>query len=89
MAFNKKDRDVYIKVYEPKDTFHSNQTRKCLVQSQAGHNYIMAMVHVNSSVILNEQMKTQSATEMIETYLALLKRLHRAGLAPKKHKFDN
>ena len=64
-AFNKKEQDVYIEVYEPKDTIHSNQTGKFLVQSQAGHSYIMLMVHVDFNAVLAEPMKSRSAADMI------------------------
>ena len=88
-AFNKKEHDVYIEVYEPKDTIHSNQTGKFLVQSRAGHNYIMAMVHVNTNAVLAEPMMSRSAAEMIRAYRALLEKLRRAGFVPKKHILDN
>ena len=76
-AFNKKERDVYIDVYEPKDTIHNDQMEKFLKQSKAGHDYIIVMVHVNSSVVLAEPMKRQTAVETIRFYL------------PNKHILNN
>ena len=76
-------------MYETKDIIHSNQTEKFLVQSRAGHSYIMIMVHFNSNAVLAEPMKSCSAAEMIWAYLALLTKLRRVGFIPKKHILDN
>jgi hypothetical protein len=49
----------------------------------------MVMVEINSNAILVEPMKSCKDEEMIPTYNALLLRLKRAGIVPKKHVLDN
>jgi hypothetical protein len=48
----------------------------------------MVMVEIGSNVILVEPMKSHKDEEMI-VYNALLLRLKRAGIIPKKHVLDN
>ena len=48
----------------------------------------MVMVHVDSSAVLAEPMKRQTAAKMMQAYLALLERLPRAGFVPKKYILD-
>ncbi len=47
------------------------------------------MVEVDSSAILVEPMKNRKDAKMIQAYNALLLRLKRAGIIPKKHVLDN
>ena len=47
------------------------------------------MVEIDSSAILVEPMKSRKDAEMIRAYNALLQRLRRAGINPKKHVMDN
>ena len=82
-AFNKKERDVFIKVWDPKDTIYSDQTGKFPVQSRRKNNYIMVMCHVDSDSVLAEPMKNKSAKEMIRAYTELIYRLGQAGHVPK------
>ena len=56
-AFNKKERDVYIKVWDVKDTVYSDQPGKFPVRSASGYNYQMIMVHIDSNAVLAEPMK--------------------------------
>ncbi len=49
----------------------------------------MVMVEINSNAILVEPMKSRKDEEMICAYNALLLRLKRAGIVPKKHVLDN
>ena len=49
----------------------------------------MVMVEIDSSNILVAPLKTKESEEMKEAYLGLVKRLKKAGLAPKKHVMDN
>ena len=72
---NKKERDVYIKVWNCKGTVYTDQTGKFRVRSRSGYNYIMVMVEIDSNAILVEPMKNRSDAQMQRTYLALLKRL--------------
>ncbi len=49
----------------------------------------MVLVKINSNAILVERMKSRKDAEMIWAYNALLLRLKRAGIIPKKHVLDN
>ncbi len=67
------------------ETMFSNQTGQFPTQSQQGNKYIMVMVKINSNAILVGPMKSHKDEEMIQAYNALLLRLKRAGIVPKKH----
>ena len=47
------------------------------------------MVEINSNTVLVELMKSRKDEEMIRAYNALLRRLKRADIVPKKHVLDN
>ena len=49
----------------------------------------MVMVEIDSNAILVEPMNSKKDTEMIRAYDALVLRLKRAGIVPKKHVLDN
>jgi hypothetical protein len=49
----------------------------------------MVLVKIDSNAILVEPMKNRKDAEMIQAYNALLLRLTRAGIFPKKHVLDN
>ncbi len=67
----------------------SNQTGQFPMHSQQGNKYIMVMVEINSNAILVGPMKSRKDEEMIRAYNALLLKLKRAGIVPKKHVLDN
>ena len=85
----KKMRDVYITSYNVRETMFSDQTGQFPTRSQRGNKYIMVMVEIDSNAILVEPMKSRKDAEMIRAYDALLLRLKRAGIVPKKHVLDN
>ena len=88
-AFNKKEKDVYIKVVDIKDTVYSDQTGRFPVRSVSGHKYIMVMVHIDSNAVLAEPIRNRTSGEMIRAYLALIARIKRAGFEVNKHVLDN
>ena len=47
----KKHKDVYCKVWEPKEKIFTDQTGKFPYQSVEGHRYMMIMVEVDSNYI--------------------------------------
>jgi len=49
----------------------------------------MVIVEIDSNAILVEPMKSRKDEEMIRAYNALLLRLKRAGIVPKKHVLNN
>ncbi len=48
----KKEKDMYVKVYDVQEKNFSNQTRQFLAQSQSIYKYIMIIVDINSNGIL-------------------------------------
>jgi hypothetical protein len=85
----KKVRDVFTETYRVRETMFSNQTGQFPTRSQQGNKYIMVMVEINSNAILVEPKKSRKDEEMIHGYNALLLRLKRAGIVPKKQVLDN
>ena len=85
----KKKKDVYIKVYNVRETIFSDQTGKFPTRSKSGNKYIMVMVEIDSNAILVEPMKSRNDDEMIRAYDVLVTRLKRAGIIPRKHVLDN
>ena len=85
----KKNKDVYVKVYDIKEKVYSDQTGRFPKTSMYGNKYIMVMVEVDSNVILVEPMKSSHDDEMKRAYKHLMLRLKRAGIKPKKPVIDN
>jgi hypothetical protein len=85
----KKVRDIYTTMYDVHETMFLDQTGLFPTRSQSGNKYIMVLVEINSNAILVEPMKSRKDAEMIQAYNALLLRLKRAGIIPKKHVLDN
>ena len=85
----KKNKDVYVKVYDIKENVYSDQTGRFPKTSMYGNKYIMVMVEVDSNVILVEPMKSSHDDEMKRAYKHLMLRLKRAGIKPKKPVIDN
>ncbi len=79
---DKKVRDVYIKVYNARETTFSDQTGRFPTRSKSGNKYIMVMVAIDSNAILVEPLKCCKDAELICGYNALLLRLRRAGIVP-------
>ena len=88
-TFNKKERDVYIHIWDGKDTVYSNQPGKFPVRLTRGYRYQMVMVHIDFNAVLAESMRNRSAAKMIRPYLALIAQVRRAGFVVTKHVLDN
>ncbi len=82
-------RDIYTTMYDVHKTVFLDQTGQFLMRLQSGNKYIMVLVEINSNAILVEPMKSRKDAEIILAYNALLLRLKRAGIIPKKHVLDN
>lgn len=85
----RRERDIFVKVYEARQTVYSDQTGKFPKRSQSGNVYIMVMVDIDSNCIFVEPMKSRKDDEMQRAYRKLMTRLKRAGVVPKKHVMDN
>jgi hypothetical protein len=85
----RKEPDIYTKVYNKRETIFTDQTGKFPTRSQAGHQYIMIMVEINSSAILVEPFKNHTDAELTQAYTNLMLCLHHAGIQPCIHILDN
>ena len=85
----KKEKDIFIRTYEAKETIFSDQTGKFPTTSLRGNKYIMVMVDIDSNAILVQPMKSRSDEQMIRAYDVLVGRLQQANIHPKKHILDN
>ena len=85
----KKVRDVYVKVYNARETTFSDQTGQFPTRSEQGNKYIMVMVEVDSNSILVELLKSHKEAELICGYKSLLRQLQQAGIVPRKHVMAN
>ncbi len=85
----KKVHDVYVKVFDARETTFSNQTGQFPTSSKSGNKYIMIMLEIDSNAILVEPLKCHKDAKLIRGYNALLLQLCRAGIVPQKHIMDN
>eukprot|EP00804_Cyclotella_cryptica_P009107 CCRYP_003191-RB/>CCRYP_003191-RB protein AED:0.38 eAED:0.33 QI:0/-1/0/1/-1/1/1/0/471 len=85
----KKERNIYTKVYDTRETTFTDQTGKFPTRSQAGNQYVMIMVKIDSSTILVEPLKNQKDAKLNHAYTNLMLRLHRAIIQPHRHILDN
>jgi hypothetical protein len=83
------EHDIYTKVYDTREIIFTDQTGKFPTCSQAGHQYIMIMVEINSSAILVKPLKNCTDAELTRAYTNLMLCLHRASIQPCKHILDN
>jgi hypothetical protein len=67
----RKQRDIFTKVYDVRDTIFSDQTGEFPTRSLSGNKYVMVMVEIDSSGILVEPMKSRKDAEMIRAYIRL------------------
>ena len=80
---------MYTKVYDVRDTIFSDQTGQFPTRFLLRNRYIMVMVDIDSSGIIVEPMKSRKDAKMTRAYQALMTRLRRANITPKKHVLDN
>ena len=71
----KKVQDVFMKVYDVCDTVFTDQRGQFPTQSQSSNKYIMVMVNIDSSSILEEHIKNRSDAKLISAYDVLMLRL--------------
>ena len=85
----RKVKDIFMKVYDVRETVFTDQTGQFPTRSKSGNKYIMVMVDIDSSGILVEPIKNRKDAELTRAYETLLLRLKQAGIVPKKHVLDN
>ena len=64
-AAQKKQKDIYVKVWDAQDKVYTDQSGKFPVQSSKGHKYVMVMVEVDANYIDVEPMKNRTEAELI------------------------
>jgi hypothetical protein len=79
----KKVQDVFLQVYDVRETVFTNQTGQFPHHSQSGYKYIMVMVEIDSSAILVAPIKNRTDAELTRAYESLMQRLHQAGIQQK------
>ena len=84
-----KENDIYLEVWDLRDTTYSDQTGRFPYTSYKGSQYLMVLVEIDSSCILVEPLRDKTAEEMQRAYLHIQQRLNKAGVQPKKHVMDN
>ena len=57
--------------------------------SRNGMNYVLVLAEIDSGAIMAEAMRDRSAGEMVRAYKALIERLHKCKIFPKKQVLDN
>ena len=85
----KKVQDLYVNVYDVRETIFSVQTGQFPTRSMRGNKYVMVLVEIDSNAILLEPLKSRQDSELIRAYDSLITRLRRAGINPRKHVLDN
>ena len=76
---------MYTKVYEVRNTVFSEKTGQLPTRSQRGNKYLMVMVEIDSNAIMVEPLKIRKDPELARAYRAMMLRLKRAGIVPRKH----
>ena len=86
--------DIFTRVYcidneEELHNIYSDQTGRFPKKSSKGNQYIMVLVHIDSSAILVVAMKDCTSGDMIRVYQYLINRLNSRGICPQHHVLDN
>ena len=76
--------EIYIKVYDPKETMYTDQNGKFPVVSSRGNKYMMLLVDVDSGSIWAEAMKNRKEGEMIQASRRSLLRMKLCETVPKQ-----
>ena len=85
----KKVKDIYVGMYDTRETTFSDQTGQFPTHSKRSNKYIMVLVEIDSNPILIEPMKSRKNAEMIRAYDVLVQRLLAANIHPQKHVLNN
>jgi hypothetical protein len=81
--------DIFVRVEDLNEEFHTNQTSAFPHTSQRGNCYIMVAVHLDANYIFAKPMKNRTEGEMIRVYQKIINRMKAAGLGLKKQVLDN
>ena len=85
-----KQNNIYIKIFNVRDTINTDQTGNLPVTSSRGHKFLMILVNVDGNYIDAEPVKDHTDISLIQAYTALWKRLtDNKTVAPTLHMLDN
>ncbi len=86
----KKHREIYVKIYNVRDTMYTDQTGNMPVVSNRGNRFVMVLFEVDGKSIDAEPVKDHTNASLIKAYLALWGRLTASGaVTPTMHIMDN
>ena len=63
-TYKTKEQDVFVKVWDLKETTYSDQTGRFPFTSYSGNKYLMIMVEIDSSIIIAEPLTNKTTEEM-------------------------
>ena len=85
-----KAKDISIKIYNVRETMHTDQTGRFPATSSRRNKYVIVLVEVDGNFIDAEPMKNKSEGAMIKAYQTVWTRLTASGtVKPKTHNLDN
>ena len=85
-----KKKEIFIKIFNVRDTIHTDQTGNLPVTSSRGHKFLMVLVNVDGNFIDAEPVKDHTDASLIRAYTALWTRLTASKtVAPTLHMLDN
>ena len=80
----KKENNILIEDYEPKETMYTDQTGKFPHVSSQGNSYMMVLVHIGCDSIWVEPMKNITEGEMMLARQRALQLLQAVGTTRKR-----
>ena len=80
---------IYTRVYKLRNNVFSDHTGQFPTRSQRGNKYIKVMAEINRYAILVEPIKNRKDEELTRVYRAMMLRLQRARMIPRKNILDN
>ena len=86
---SKKENDILIEVYSPKETMYTDQTGNFPHASSQGNRYMMVLAHIDSDSIWVEPMKNRTEGGMMLARRQALQKMHAVGIIPKRQVLDN
>ena len=82
-------QDIFIAVYDPKNTMYTNQTGKSPVRPSRGQQNQVVTHHIDSNWTLIEKTKRRTEGDLIADGIRILLRIQERGIVPKHQVLDN
>lgn len=84
-----KSHMCYTAIMETTGQVYTDQTGKFITPSSTGNNYMLILYDYDSNAILCEAFKSRNATDILQAYTTLHKKLCSVGLKPQLQRLDN